>query len=80
MDAGTRPRTWNGPRKKVEGEYSEEFLADDAAACWLAERVPGGDAVGYLADRLCEADSLPLESMYVRERFRGHGAGARLAG
>ena len=54
-------------RQKVEGGYSEELLADDAAACWLAKRVPGADAIGYLADRLCEADSLPLESMYIRE-------------
>lgn len=84
-DAGSRDPTMNLQWTVQEGRgYFADLLADDAAACWLAEHVVGGEAVGYLAGRLGEADSLrtvrvaTLESMYVRREFRGRGAGSRL--
>ena len=84
-DAGSRDPTMNLQWAVQEGrDYFASLLADDAAACWLAEHDIGGDAVGYLAGRLREANSLravrvaTLESMYVRGRFRGRGAGAKL--
>lgn len=84
-DAGSRDPTMNLEWTVQEGRaYFADLLADDAAACWMAEHVPGGDVAGYLAGRLGEADSLrtvrvaTLESMYVREQFRGGGVGAKL--
>ena len=84
-DAGSRDPTMNLQWAMQEGRgYFEDLLADGAAACWVAERALGGDAVGYLAGRLGEADSLrtvraaTLESMYVRPEFRRLGVGAEL--
>jgi GNAT superfamily N-acetyltransferase len=84
-DAGSRDPTMNLEWAAQEGRgYFADLLADDTAACWLAEHVPSGDAVGYLASRLGEANSLravrvaTLESMYVRGEFRGRGVGSRL--
>lgn len=84
-DAGSRDQTMNLEWAAQEGQdYFADLLADGAAGCWLAEHVPGGEAIGYLAGRLGEANSLrtvrvaTLESMYVREGFRGRGAGSRL--
>ena len=77
-DAGSRDSTMNLKWAVQEGRgYFADLLADAAAACWLAEHASGGEAVGYLAGRLVEADCLrtvrvaTLESMYVRETFRG---------
>lgn len=86
-DAGTRDPAMNLEWAAQEGQgYFADLLADDAAACWLAEPVVGGEPLGYLAGRLGEADSLrtvrmaTLESMHVRPEFRGLGVGAELVG
>lgn len=84
-DAGSRDPTVNLEWAVQEGRrYFADPLTDDSAACWLAESVPDGAVIGYLAGRLREGDSLrpvrvaTLESMYVREGFRGRSVGARL--
>ena len=86
-DAGSRDPTMNLQWAAQEGRgYFADLLADDAAACWLAVQAPGGGAVGYLASRLSEANSLrivrlaTLESMYVRREFRDWSVGAKLVG
>ena len=86
-DAGSRDPTTNQDWALQEGRaYFAVLLADGAAGCWLAESVPGGEAVGYLAGRLRDGGPLrplrlaTLESMYVREGARGRGVGARLVG
>jgi GNAT superfamily N-acetyltransferase len=84
-DAGSRDPTMNLQWATQEGQgYFADLLADDAAACWLAEYVIGEEPVGYLAGRLGEGNSLrtvrvaTLESMYVRREFRGWGTGSKL--
>ena len=84
-DAGSRDPTTNLAWATQEGQgYFTNLLAGDTAACWLAESVAEGRVVGYLAGRFSGGDSLRpisvamLESMYVREKYRGSGAGAKL--
>jgi GNAT superfamily N-acetyltransferase len=84
-DAESRDPTMNLEWALQEGKgYFADLLAQDAAACWLAESVPDKNAVGYLAARLREGDSLrpvrvaTLESMYVRGELRGLRVGAWL--
>ena len=84
-DAGSRDPTMNLEWAAQEGRsYFTDLLADENAACWLAEYTSSGGVVGYLASRLSEGTSLrpvrvaTLESMYVREEFRVQGVGAKL--
>ena len=84
-DAGSWDSTMNLEWAMQEGQgYFTDLLADEAAACWLAECASSGEIVGYLAGRLGEGNSLRpvrvaiLESMYVREELRKRSLGARL--
>lgn len=60
------------------------FLADGAAAAWLAEASEGGASIGYAlltAPDLpieCEPGDLELRRIYCLSRFHGRGIGAGL--
>ena len=82
-DAGQRDTSTNLNWPAEEGRgYFAELIGDDRCLCLVAEH--DGEAVGYLAGRLRNADTLrpvgvaELESMYVREESRDRGVGARL--
>ena len=82
-DAGQRDPSMNLDWPAEEGRgYFAGLIGDDRCLCVVAER--DGEAVGYLAGRLRDADTLrpvgvaELESMYVREGSRDSGVGARL--
>lgn len=84
-DAGSRDPTMNLEWAVQEGQnYFTDLLADENAACWVAEYTTDNDLIGYLASRLVEGSSLrpvrvaTLESMYVRREFRARGLGTRL--
>ncbi len=84
-DAGSRDPTMNLEWAVQEGQgYFTDLLADENAACWLAEYTSSGEVVGYLVSRLGEGNSLrpvrvaTLEGMHVREEFRAQGVGAKL--
>lgn len=82
-DAGRMDPSMNLDWPAEEGRgYFAGLIGDDRCLCLVAER--DGEAVGYLAGRLRDADTLrpvgkaELESMYVREGSRNSGVGARL--
>jgi GNAT superfamily N-acetyltransferase len=86
-DAGTRDPTMNLDWPALDGaRYFADLLADEAAACWVAETAAGARAIGYLAARVADGDLLrpakvaTLQSMYVEEAYRGRGVGRELVG
>lgn len=83
-DAGTRDPYVNQEWPEKEGcEYFADFLSRPGTSCLLAGS--SGLIVGYLAGYIKERSSLrpvkvaELESVYVREAYRGRGVGMELA-
>lgn len=84
-DAGQRdPFTDQGWPEREGREYFTALLAQDDSVGLLAEA--GDEVVGYLVGYVGGGSSLrpvrvaELESMYVSEKYRGRGVGARLVG
>jgi GNAT superfamily N-acetyltransferase len=84
-DAGQRDPFMNLNWPRGEGrEYFAGLVACDRSLCLLAEFA--GVTAGYLVGHSQEETTLmlvkaaELESMYVRERYRGRGVGAALIG
>lgn len=82
-DAGRRDPSVNLEWPRQRGaEHFAPLIAGERSACFVAEA--GGEVVGYLVGYTREPSSLrpvktaELESMFVREAWRGQSAGARL--
>ena len=83
-DAGQRDPFMNLNWPREEGdEHFSRLVSGDHSVCLLAEI--DGKIVGYLAGYTMDATSLrpvnlaELESMFVRQEFRGQGVGTALA-
>lgn len=84
-DAGSRDASVNPGWPAEEGwEHFAGFVASESRLCLISGS--GEEIVGYLAGYVKDGSTLrlvkvaELESMYVREEYRGRGVGAKLVG
>jgi GNAT superfamily N-acetyltransferase len=82
-DGGRRDPSINLEWPREHGaEYFAPLIAGEHSACFVAEAA--GEVVGYLVGYTSEPSSFrpvktaELESMFVREAWRGQGTGAQL--